>query len=77
MEYMYQLNMNTSFTGEDSLYVRLKAGNVDDHFEDKAQGTYLSAAKDTGNALNVDKIWYQFPVGDDVTVWIGPKIENY
>ena len=77
MEYMYQLNMNTSFTGEDMLYTRLKAGNVSDHFVDKGQGTYLSAGKNTSDALKVDKIWYQFPVGDDVTVWVGPKIENY
>ncbi len=77
MEYMYQLNMNTSFTGEDMLYTRLKAGNVSDHFVDKGQGTYLSAGKNTDSNLTVDKIWYQFPVGDDVTVWIGPKIENY
>ncbi len=77
MEYMYQLNMNTSFTGEDNLYVRLKAGNVADHFGDSSQGTYLSAANTKGDELRVDKIWYQFPVGDDVTVWVGPKIENY
>ncbi len=77
MEYMYQLNMNTSFTGEDMLYTRLKAGNVSDHFVDKGQGTYLSAGKNTSDSLKVDKIWYQFPVGDDLTVWVGPKIENY
>ena len=27
--------------------------------------------------LKVDKIWYQFPVGENNTVWVGPKIENY
>ncbi len=77
MEYMYQLNMNTSFTGEDLLYTRIKAGNVSDHFVDKGQGTYLSAGKNTSDALKVDKIWYQFPVGETLTVWVGPKIENY
>ncbi len=77
MEYMYQLDMNTSFTGEDLLYTRIKSGNVSDHFKDKGQGTYLAAANGNDNHLKVDKIWYQFPVGDDVTVWIGPKIENY
>ena len=77
MEYMYQLNMNSSFSGKDNLYVRLKAGNVGDHFGDSAQGTYLSAANTKGDEIRVDKIWYSFPVGDDVTVWVGPKIENY
>ena len=76
-EYMYQLNMNTSFTGEDNLYTRIKTGNVADHFADTAQGTYLSATNKNGDALKVDKLWYQFPVGDSLQVWIGPKIENY
>merc|ERR1712159_489585 len=64
MEYMYQLNLNTSFTGEDNLYTRIKAGNVGDHFVDKGQGTYLSAAKGGSGTLGVDKLWYQFPIGD-------------
>jgi len=86
MQYMYQLNMNSSFTGEDNLYVRIKTGNVDGGFDDKGSGSYLSAtsSSDTSstdtaqtNALKVDKIWYQFPVGDSLQVWVGPKIENY
>jgi len=77
MEYMYQLNLNTSFTGEDNLYTRIKTGNVSDHFEDKTQGTFLSAANDNANVLEVDKLWYQFPIGDQLQVWVGPKIENY
>ncbi len=77
MEYMYQLNLNTSFTGEDNLYTRIKTGNVSDHFADKSQGTYLSAANSNDGALKVDKLWYQFPVGDSLQVWVGPRIENY
>ncbi|WP_269613499.1 iron uptake porin [Prochlorococcus marinus] len=77
MEYMYQLNLNTSFTGEDNLYTRIKTGNVSDHFKDKGQGTYLSAANGNGSVLKVDKLWYQFPVGDSLQVWVGPRIENY
>ncbi len=77
MEYMYQLNLNTSFTGEDNLYTRIKTGNVGDHFKDKSQGTYLSAANGNADALKVDKLWYTFPVGESLQVWVGPKIENY
>jgi len=81
-EYMWQLNLNTSFTGEDNLYTRIKTGNegqnsATDHFGDKAQGTYLSNSNDHANGLEVDKLWYQFPMGDSVTAWIGPLIENY
>ena len=76
-EYMYQLNMNTSFTGEDNLYARIKTGNAGDHFKDSRQGTYLSATNKNADALKIDKLWYQFPVGDSLQVWVGPKIENY
>ena len=48
MEYMYQLNLNTSFTGEDNLYTRIKTGNVSDHFKDKGQNNFLSAANGNG-----------------------------
>ncbi len=86
MNYMYQINLNSSFTGEDNLYVRLKTGNVNGGFDDKGSGSYLSAtaSSDTSStdttqtdAIKVDKIWYQFPVGDSLQVWVGPKIENY
>jgi len=89
MNYMYQLNMNSSFTGEDNLYVRIKTGNVNGSFDDKLSGSYLAATsssdlKTTGSkdseqthSLKVDKIWYTFPVGDSLTAWVGPKIENY
>jgi len=86
MNYMYQINMNSSFTGEDNLYVRIKTGNVNGGFDDKGSGSYLSAtaSSDTSSsdttqtdALKVDKIWYQFPVGESLQVWVGPKIENY
>ena len=76
--YSYTLNLNSSFTGDDNLYVRIKTGNHDDTiFESKTFGTYLSSAKGSADALKIDKIWYQFPLGDNNTFWIGPKIENY
>jgi len=78
--YMYQLNLNTSFTGEDNLYTRIKTGKAQggtNHFGDKGQGTYLSSYDGQAtNALEVDKLWYQFPVGD-MQFWVGPLIENY
>ncbi len=78
-QYATQINLNTSFTGRDLLYTRIKAGNTKDQpFGQKEYGTYLasSATKDA-NSINIDKLWYQFPVGDDVTVWAGPLVENY
>ena len=76
--YTQQFNLNTSFTGEDLLYTRIKTGNFTNSvFDDKTYGTYLAAANSNADAVKVDKLWYQFPVGDNFTVWAGPKIENY
>jgi len=75
--YSYTLNLNSSFTGDDNLYVRVKTGNHSGWMQDSNDGGYLSSAKAGGDTLKVDKIWYQFPVGDNHTVWVGPKIENY
>ena len=75
--YTYQMNLNTSFTGDDNLYVRIKTGNHKDWSVTKTYGTYLKSGNGNGDALKVDKIWYEFPVGDNLTAWVGPKIENY
>ena len=80
-QYQYTMDLNTSFTGDDNLYVRLRTGNGEDGknpFGITDYGTYLVSNSDKySDDLNVDKIWYTFPVGDNNTVWVGPKIENY
>ena len=73
--YTYTMNLNTSFTGDDNLYVRLKAGENAEQW--KFKETYHIDTKDTSDALNVDKLWYSFPVGDNITAFVGPRIENY
>ena len=75
--YQYTMNLNTSFTGDDNLYVRLRTGNSAGNFVDKEFGTYLTMGTGYADALKVDKIWYTFPVGESNTFWVGPKIENY
>jgi len=75
--YVKQLNLNTSFTGKDLLYTRIKSGNFAGPFVTNTYGTYLKEGKGTSNDLKVDKIWYEFPVGDNFKVWMGPEIENY
>ena len=77
-EYMYQMNLNSSFTGDDNLYIRLKSGNADSWSDTKnVYNGYLSASKGNFDYLKVDKIWYTMPVGERNTIWIGPQIENY
>jgi len=75
--YSYTVNLNSSFNGNgDNLYVRLKTGNATSWKKSTTYGTYLSSAKGNTDIVKVDKIWYQFPVGDRNTVWVGPKIET-
>ncbi|GIR30696.1 MAG: hypothetical protein CM15mP44_9790 [Candidatus Neomarinimicrobiota bacterium] len=57
-----------------NLYVRLKAGENAPQWKVK---TYHIDTKDTSDAFNVDKIWYSFPIGDNITAFAGPRIENY
>ena len=77
MQYMYQMNLNTSFTGDDNLYVRLKTGNASGWQSTEEQGGYLVSSKGNSDDIKVDKIWYTFPIGERNTFWIGPEIENY
>ena len=74
--YVYQMNLNTSFTGDDNLYVRLKTSDGFENFTSKP-GNYHNEAGSHGSVVNVDKIWYTFPLGDNITATVGPKIENY
>jgi len=74
--YSYRMNLNTSFTGDDNMYIRILSGNHGQWMKDSNDGGYLTSVG-KGNNLQVDKIWYQFPVGENNTVWVGPKIENY
>ena len=57
------MNLNTSFTGDDNLYVRLSAGSWGSNFT-KKPGNYHIEAKNTSNYLKLDKLWYTFPLGD-------------
>ena len=54
--YTYTMNLNTSFTGDDNLYVRLKTGENAPQW--KFKETYHIDTKDNSDALKVDKIWY-------------------
>ena len=77
--YAYTLNLNTSFSGDDNLYVRLKAGDVGGEGDSvwDIKPTYHISTKDYDDALTVDKVWYTSSLGDNFTYFIGPKIENY
>ena len=81
--YTYTMDLNTSFTGDDNLYVRLRSGDgkvEGGSFYEKT--AFYHTDTYSGNAdgyLSVDKIWYSFPIADSekFTAFVGPKIENY
>jgi len=84
--YTYTMNLNTSFTGDDNLYVRLRTGNgrVDSatekgSFYEKTAFYHTDTYSGGVDTMAVDKIWYTFPIANSekFTGFIGPKIENY
>ena len=76
--YTYTMNLNSSFTGDDNLYVRIKTGNHNGATNTQtAYNTYASAGNGNFDILEVDKIWYTTPIGENNTIWVGPRIENY
>ena len=67
--YGFQIDLNTSFTGEDSLDVSIDAGNA------SGAGYAEFDANSTGDALQVDGITYTFPVGG-ATVMVGDNADG-
>ena len=68
--YSYDIDLNTSFTGEDNLYVGIETGN------DSASVDFATDNSGGGNdALNVTSMYYQFPLGS-YEVAVGPKLDN-
>ena len=68
--YDYSIDLTTSFTGEDSLDVSIIAGNSGNNNLGEAD------LDGTSNLLTVDGISYTFPVGDNLTVMVGPAIDG-
>ena len=66
--YDLRLNFDTSFTGKDLLRTRLRAGNFSsDPFGSSSSLFKLDKAESTDNSVNIDRLYYQFPVSKSVT----------
>ena len=63
--YSFQIDLNTSFTGEDSLDISIDAGNSG------GNGTVEFDGNSSGDTLMVDGVSYTFPVGDSATFIVG------
>ena len=74
--YGFQIDLNTSFTGEDSLDISLDAGNGP--LDGNGSSTSPLAEFDlnaTGDALNVDGVSYTFPLGS-LTAIVGDNTDG-
>ena len=73
--YDLRLGLETSFTGKDLLYTRLRSGNMDNIFGANGVGLFgQEYGVNTDNAVVVDRLYYSFPVGDEFTVVGGPVV---
>ena len=65
-----RLQLTSSFTGEDKLFTRLTAGNIDNSFQDETgtrEGRFAYDGPD-GNNIIIDRLHYSFPVGEKLNV---------
>lgn len=77
MNYDVRLNFDTSFTGSDLLRTRLRAGNFSELPFGSSSSLYkLDKADTTDGTVEINRLYYQFPVGDSVTLTVGPMVRN-
>jgi len=69
MQYAYTLDVTSSFNGDDLFYAGIVAGNASGPL-----ASMDSAETGTG-ALNVQSLYYAFPVGD-LSVTVGPLVDQ-
>ncbi|QNI88573.1 outer membrane porin [Synechococcus sp. ROS8604] len=78
--YDLQLSLETSFTGKDLLLTVLRSGNFASNFAFGGNPNGLSTLEtafqeDSGaNSLGIDKLFYQFPVGNSLTFTFGARV---
>ena len=75
MNYFWEIDLNTSFTGEDKLNVEIETGNTPDG--DDLNGGLLAITdfgKDKGDVLEVSDLNYTFPLGD-WTITVGDSLD--
>jgi hypothetical protein len=73
--YDYRLSLNTSFTGKDMLTTVLRAGNFDDSIWYDGL-TFVETAMASGGNVVIGRLFYTFPVGENLTVTAGPVVRT-
>lgn len=79
--YRARLSFQTSFTGKDQLNTDLIASNLPNLIAET--GTHMTrfaldrSARFEDNDLYLANLYYRFPIGDKVTVWLGARTLNF
>ena len=74
--YSFQIDLNTSFTGEDSLDISIDAGNGPTNNAGNSTSPLAEFdLNNTGDALSVDGVSYTFPIGS-VTAMVGDNTDG-
>jgi len=80
--YDLQLNLDTSFSGKDLLRTVLRAGNFDFNSNLNAFGSGLATLETAfqepsgADALGIDRLFYQFPLGKHFIATLGARVEQ-
>ncbi|QEY32902.1 porin [Synechococcus sp. RSCCF101] len=79
--YDLRIDLDTSFTGKDLLRTRLRAGNFGD--SPFGGGGYVGLTgmevafeEDGDDTVNINRLFYQFPVGENWTVTAGARVRQ-
>ena len=74
--YGFQIDLSTSFTGEDSLDISIDAGNAGSTASVAFSALDELDLNDGGDELSVDGVSYTFPLGDKTTVFVGDNMDG-
>ena len=75
--YGFQIDLSTSFTGEDSLDISIDAGNAVTNTAGSQTGPLAEFdLNGGGDGLVVDGVSYTFPLGDKMTVIVGDNTDG-
>ena len=74
--YDLRLSLKTSFTGKDLLFTRLRGGNMKDGSAFSSGLRKLDVSGMSGNTMEIDRLYYRFPVGKGFTAIAGPLARN-
>ena len=75
VNYDLRLKLATSFTGKDMLTTVLRSGNFDNSIFGEGL-TFSETAFGSGNSVKIGRLFYTFPLGENLSVTVGPRVRT-